>query len=162
MTTVPLKFGIPDICLSCGAGETINPSTFAGHELIVVFCPTDLEEGAEEIDAYRKHAAEFVACDAWILGIGDQCGPTTSGQAGKPLLISDPDRHAWVAFRNLTHSPETLDRADGATFLFTRGGGLHRYWHGSGHVHEVLEELRSPLTERRDRPRRDPQEAPSQ
>lgn len=159
MTTAPLKFGIPDIGLTCGKGGTINPSTFAGHELVVVFCPTDSEQAAREIDAYRKHAADFVARDIWILTIGDQCEPTTRVQAGNPMLIADTDRHAWVAFRDLTHSPETLDRADGATFLFTRGGGLHCYWHGSGHVHAVLEELRSPMTQRRGQPRVQPQTA---
>ena len=148
MIKFPLKFGIPDIDIACGAGRKVNPSAFAGHELVVVFCPADPEQAAFEIDSYRKYAANFVEYDAWVLVFGDQCdlGP---GQVGHPQLIADTDRHAWVAFRDLTHSPETLDRADGATFLFTRGGGLHCYWHGSGHVHEVLEELRSPPTERR-------------
>lgn len=161
MTTVALKFGIPDIGLTCGEGRTINPSAFAGHELVVVFCPRNAEQASHELDAYRKHAADFVERDTWILAFGEECGPSIPGQAANPLLIADTDRQAWVAFRDLTNSPETLDRADGATFLFTRGGGLHRYWHGSGHVHEVLEELRSPLTQRRDEPRqKQPQTAP--
>jgi peroxiredoxin len=146
MTTAPLKFGIPDITLACGAGRTINPSAFAGHELVVVFGPTDPEQAARELEAYRKHAADLVAGDTWILVFESQSGQRTPDQTGNPLLIADPEQRAWVAFRDLTHSPETLDRADGATFLFTRGGCLHSYWHGAGHVHEVIEELPSPLT----------------
>jgi hypothetical protein len=40
-----------------------------------------------------------------------------------------------------------LDRESGATFLFTRGGNLHRYWHGPGHIDEVLAELKIPPSE---------------
>ena len=150
MTTIPLKFGIPDIDLPCGEGARINPSTFAGHDLVAVFCPVDPEEAARELDAYREQAGHFVARDAWILAFGDQCAPATPGEAGNPLLIADPDRQAWDAFQNVAHSPESLDRGNGATFLFTRGGGLHCYWQGSGHVHDVLAELQNPLTQRRD------------
>ena len=104
-------------------------------------------EAAHELAAYRTHAPELVARDTWVLVFGDQC--SLAPQAGHPLMIADPDRHAWVAFRDVTQSPETLDRGDGATFLFTRGGGLQRYWHGSGHVHDVLKELQTPAFQHR-------------
>lgn len=141
-----LKFGIPDIDLACSPELSINPSSFVGHHLVVLFCSTDAEQGAREIEAYAKHSREFAAEDAWILAFGDQCG--LKPQVGQPLMIADKDRHAWVAFRDLVESPESLDRGDGATFLFGRGAGLRRYWHGSGHVQEVLEELHQPAFER--------------
>lgn len=141
-----LKFGIPDIDLTCSPELSVNPSTFAGHQLVALFCPTDAEGGAREIEAYAKHSCEFAAEDAWILAFADQCLATP--QVGQPILIADKDRRAWVAFRDLTGSPESLDRGDGATFLFGRGGGLHRYWHGPGHALDVLEELRRPASDR--------------
>lgn len=148
MTTPHLKFGIPDIELACSEGRKINPSSFAGHSLVVVFCPLDPEQAASEAEAYRRLASKFVAHDAWILAIGEDCGSPPHG-ATQLLTISDADRHAWTAFRDLTDSAETLDRGDGAVFFFSRGGGLHRYWHGSGHAHDVLEELQTPVSQHR-------------
>ena len=110
-----LKFGIPDINLACSPELSINPSSFVGHYLVVLFCSTDAEQGAREIEAYAKHSREFAAEDAWILAFGDQCG--LKPQVGQPLMIADQDRHAWVAFRDLVESPESLDRGDIAQAL---------------------------------------------
>jgi len=142
-----LRFGIPDIELSCDSGTKVNPASFAGHELIVLFCPTDAAEAGQEIAAYRKHCADFVARDAWLLTFADQCGDVAVEGADRVMTVPDPDWHAWVAFRNLTPHPEEYARADGATFLFGRGGDLRGYWRGSGHAHDVLAELQSPSAE---------------
>lgn len=139
-----LNFGIPDIELSCSSGIKVNPASFAGHELIVLFVPRDSPE--QEIAAYRHHCDEFVKRGAWLLVFADDCNAQAGGQR-RVLTVADPQRHAWVAFRNLTSHPEELGRADGAAFLFTRGGTLHRYWHGSGHVEDVLAELQKPSAE---------------
>lgn len=147
MMITPLKFGIPNIDLTCSPEMSINPSAFAGHHLVALFCPTDEDQAAREIEAYRRRARDLVSEDAWILAFGDQCSRVP--QIGQPLMIADADRRAWVAFRDLADSPEALDRADGAVFLFTRGGGLQRYWHGSGHVQDVLEELQRPASQHR-------------
>lgn len=141
-----LSFGIPDIELDCPSGQKINPATFAGHELIALFCPLDATASAQEIAAYRRHCAEFAARDAWLLTFAEHRGLSVDG-AERVLIIPDPDRYAWVAFRNLAGHPEELDRDSGAMFLFTRGGGLHRYWPGSGHVDELMSELRTPSSE---------------
>lgn len=146
MASRNLKFGIPDIELSCSSGTKINPASFAGHELIALFCPLDPAASAEEIAAYRRHFEEFTGRDAWLLTFAEHGEEVGQGE-GRMLMLPDSDRHGWVAFRNLTHHPEELDRDSGAIFLFTRGGGLHRYWHGSGHVDEVLAELRTPSSE---------------
>ena len=143
--TTPLRFGIPDIDLACSQDVSINPSAFAGHHLIALFCPIDEEQAADEITSYRRRARDFVTEDAWILAFADQCARLP--QIGQPLLIADPSRRAWVAFRDLADSPEALDRADGAAFLFTRGGGLQRCWHGAGHVDDVLKELHKPASQ---------------
>jgi hypothetical protein len=142
-----LKFGIPDLELGCSSGTKINPASFVGHELIALFCPLDAGLAAQEIEAYRRHSAEFVKRDAWLLTFTEHCNNLSVDGAGRVLTISDPDRHAWVAFRNLTAHPDEMDRSSGATFLFARGGGLHRYWHGGGHVDDVLSELRIPSSE---------------
>lgn len=114
--------------------------------MIVLFTPTDPEAAEREIGAYRNHLAEFVDRDAWLLALTEHCEEPKAGE-GPILTIPDPDRHAWVAFRDLTNDPEAMDRSSGATFLFTRGGGLHRYWHGLGHVDDLLAELRQSSSE---------------
>ena len=139
MKTEKLKFGIPDIELRCAEGATINPGSFAGHELIALFCPIDSDAAEQEIAAYRSHCAEFVNRDAWLLVFADTC-PVGTGRA---LTIPDRDRCAWVAFRDLAAQPEELDRRSGAVFFFTRGGALHRYWRGPGHLPEVIEQLQT-------------------
>lgn len=142
------RSAIPDVEIDCGSGRIINPTSFAGHALVVVFGPLDASEA--ELAAYRHHAADFVNYDAWLLSFADKC---ELGEAGEQhiLTAADPERHAWVAFRDLTEHPEELDRGDGATFLFARGGSLQHYWHGSGHVHEVLNVLQEPSA-RNERP----------
>lgn len=147
MATTGLKFGIPDLELGCSSGTKVNPASFAGHELIALFCPLDAAEAAREIGAYRHYCAEFVKRDAWLLTFVEHCNDLSVDGVGRILTIPDPDRHAWVAFRNLTEHPEEMDRSSGATFLFPRGGGLHRYWHGAGHVDDVLSELRIPSSQ---------------
>lgn len=145
MKPVGLKFGIPDLELGCASGTKINPSSFSGHDLIALFCPSDPTSASQEIAAYRKHCAEFVENDAWLLIFLDRRrGEVAVDGGGRVLTISDPDGHAWLAFRDLIEDPEELDRKRGATFLFTRGGGLHRCWQGSGHVDEVVAELGTP------------------
>ncbi|HEV2596457.1 MAG TPA: hypothetical protein VGU01_14795 [Sphingomicrobium sp.] len=147
MDAIDLKFGIPNIELGCASGEMVNPSSFAGHELVVLFCPLDPGAAFEEIAKFLAHSAEFVERDAWLLTIAERGGDLAVDGAGRALkTIPDPGRHAWVAFRELTPHDEVMDRESGATFLFTRGGNLHRYWQGSGHVDDVLAELKNPLS----------------
>ena len=144
MNALDLRFGIPDLQLGCASGSAINPASFAGHELIVAFAPLDPDEAAREIAAYGEYCAEFVRRDAWLLIFAEQCSGVPAS-AHHFTVIPDAERHAWVAFRDLTPHPEEMDRDSGAAFLFTRGGGLHRYWHGSGHAGDVLAELRVSL-----------------
>jgi hypothetical protein len=147
MTTTRLKFGIPDIELTCGEGMRVNPSTFAGHHLVALFCPTDSERAGREVDAYLQRASEFVASDAWILTFADQCSPAP--QERRLMMVADADMRAWKAFGDLTETPERFDRKDGAVFLFTRGGGLQGHWRGAGHVDDVLRALRRPASQPR-------------
>lgn len=147
MASIQLKYGIPDIELGCASGAKINASSFAGHELIALFCPFDAAGASQEIAAYRRHVAELVERDAWLLTFAEHCEDVSVDGPNRLLTIPDRDRHAWVAFRDLTEHPEEMDRSSGATFLFRRGGGLHRYWHGVGHVDEVLAELGTPASQ---------------
>ena len=144
MAATALRFGIPDIELSCASGATVNPSSFAGHELVVLFCPADPAEAAREISSYRSRCADFVDYDAWVLAIGEECAHAEPQGPDRILTIKDPQRGAWEAFRGLTDLKEAFDEKSGATFFFTRGGNLHRSWPGPGHLQDVLSELRSP------------------
>lgn len=143
MASIELRFGIPNIEVGAASGLRINPSSFAGHELIVLFCPTDPDGAAQELAAYRAHNTDFVERDAWLLAFAGDGKAIVDGPV-RTLTIPDRSRRAWVAFRDLAAHPEEFDRSSGATFLFTRGGNLQRYWHGPGHVSQVLEELRRP------------------
>lgn len=147
MNAIDLKFGIPNIELSCASGAKVNPSSFAGHELVVLFCPLNRGAACEEIATFLAHSAEFVERDAWLLAIAEHGSEVAIDGGARVLTIPDPRRQAWVAFRDLTAHAEELDRESGATFLFTRGGNLHRYWHGPGHIDEVLAELKNPPSE---------------
>jgi hypothetical protein len=147
MVLAGFRFGVPDLELGCSSGTRINPSSFVGHELIALFCPLDEAAAQTEMAAYRARGAEFLDHDAWLLTFADHCGAIAVDGAARLLTIPDGDRRGWVAFRNLAAHPEELDRSSGATFMFTRGGSLHRLWQGSGHVEEVLAELRAPSFE---------------
>jgi hypothetical protein len=144
MTSPGLKFGIPDIELGSASGTIINPSDFVGHDLIALFCPMDRRQAADEIKAYESHSNDFVNCDAWLLAFAVSSGEVAVDGDQRVLSIPDPDNVAWAAFRELALYPEELDRSNGATFLFSRGGGLHRHWPGAGHVDDVIAELQVP------------------
>jgi hypothetical protein len=137
MISNALRFGLPDFDCGCAEGGTINPSTFAGHDLIVLFLPADAASASRELGDYAAACDELVDSDAWLLAFG----AAPSGHGLK--VYGDPDQRAWSAFRQLIEAPQTLMRDSGATFFFTRGGNLHRYWSGPGHLAEVLDELRT-------------------
>lgn len=144
MSPVELKFGIPDLELDCRSGKSINPSDFAGHELVALFCPLDPAAASAEIAAWRRRSSELVKRDAWLLTFAELSDELLGESAQRMSIIPDPRRHAWTAFCDLTGHGEDFSRSSGATFLFTRGGGLHRHWPGIGHVDEVLAELQTP------------------
>lgn len=137
MAATDLKFGIPDIECVSSAGLKLNPSTLAGHALIVLLLPTEKPSASAEIETYLNHRDELVRHDAWIVAFGDP------GLSEKCRIITAPDleQRAWEAFRAFVDAPERLVRSQGATFFFTRGGNLHRYWSGPGHLSDVLREL---------------------
>jgi hypothetical protein len=137
MMATGLRFGIPDIDCVSSAGVKVNPSALAGHALVVLFLPTNQAAASAEVAAYLDHRNELVAHDAWIVafadpGLGERC---------RIITLTDAQLRAWRAFTGLVDSPARLDRNQGATFFFTRGGKLHRYWSGPGHLSDVLQEL---------------------
>lgn len=137
MLTTRLKYGIPDIELSWSCGGSVNPSCFAGHQLVVLFLPQDRDQQRAEFESYDKLAEELSGTDAWFLVIGDETH--IEGDAKTPVAF-DPDEKAWLAFKEVADAGK-LERSDGAAFFFTRGGAFHRLWPGRGHAREVLEEL---------------------
>lgn len=143
MPRTGLRFGIPDMTFGCAGGPAVNPSSFAGHALVILFCPADPLQAGEEVASYRGHCAELVDQDAWVLAFGAERAALEEGP-GRILALEDPCGGAWDAFRRLADEPGRFARESGATFFFTRGGNLHRSWPGPGHVAEVLSELRNP------------------
>lgn len=133
-----LDYGIPDIELPLSEGGTVNPSDFAGHELVVLFCPLDRVAAGRELADYDRYADQLSYNDAWMIAV---CGDTKTLPASRVTLAEDPDLEAWRAFCESLDSPEQLPRQEGAVFLFGRGGCLTRAWPGSGHANEVAGEL---------------------
>jgi peroxiredoxin len=133
-----LNFGIPDIDLTWTCGGTVNPSCFAGHQLVVLFLPLEAAEAALEMETYDKLSNEFPDVDSFCLAVARDRFASTSHPA--PIAL-DPADAAWKEFTSLAGlDPE---RAAGAAFVFTRGGALHRVWPGRGHAGDVLAELRT-------------------
>lgn len=135
-----MEFGIPDVDLPTSTGGTLNPACFAGHELLVAFLPSNSQQAAGELEAYRRQAERFVKADAWLLPVSP-LSVATSDPESKVLL--DADGAAWRAFADLAGPSAQLDRDRGAAFFFTRGGVLHRVWPGCGQLEEIVRELQS-------------------
>lgn len=133
-----LNYGIPDIELPLPEGGTVNPSDFAGHELVVLFCPLDRVAAARELADYNRHADQLSNNDAWMVAV---CDDPKTLPASRITLAADPDLGAWRAFGECLDPPEQIPRGGGAAFLFGRGGCLTRVWQGPGHVDDVVKEL---------------------
>lgn len=138
MVTTQLNYGIPDVDLALNCGGSVNPSCFAGHQLVVLFLPEDAKRQVAELETYEKLADELLGTDAWFLVIADR--PPVQDHA-KPVAI-DPHGEAWRAFKEVADEAE-LNRSAGAAFLFTRGGAFHRVWAGVGNADAVVQELLS-------------------
>ena len=137
MSTKP-NYGIPDIELPLPKGGTVNPTDFIGHELVVLFCPSDRTAAARELEDYNRHADQFSYNDAWMIAV---CDDAETLPASRMTIAADPDLAAWRAFRECLDPPTQLPREDGAVFLFGRGGCVTRAWPGSGHADGVAIEL---------------------
>jgi peroxiredoxin len=139
MPTTKLNHEIPDIDLPWTAGGTMNPSSLAGHQLVVLFLPEDLNQQLTELKSYERVADQLSRTDAWVLAIG---GPRHDRAETDTPIALDPDGQAWGAFKGFAADAK-LDRAAGAVFFFTRGGACHRVWAGPGQAPDVVQELLS-------------------
>lgn len=144
MSTTRLRFGIPDIELPRTEGGKVNPGWFAGNVFIVVFCPNAPDAEASELSDYSKRGCDLNKYGAWLLTVsGSASVPERKSQCPTATAF-DPDGIAWTAFRDIAPPALTLDRTEGVTFLFGRGGSLQRIWVGPGHAAEVVGELAQP------------------
>ena len=144
MTLVPLRFGIPDVDLRGIKGTKIDPCDFAGHKLVVFFCPSGAEAAAAEIEAFDKRAEVFAEADAWLIGVVGETAeilPPGVIDATHIALAEDPDGVAWNAFESLFEDARQSDRARGGTFVFWRSGSLCNAWSGTGHAEDALKAL---------------------
>lgn len=139
MLASELKFGIPDLDLQWTCGGTVNPSCFAGHQLLVLFLPLDERQQAAELDSYERLSNQLSGTDSWLLVVAT--GPTEIDRERKVPVAIDSTGRAWAAFTKVANIK--LDRPAGAAFLFTRGGAFHRVWPGPGRADEVVRELLS-------------------
>ena len=140
----PLRYGIPDVEVDKPKGGTINPATFVGHSLVVVFLPAGDAAAQRETDAYCRRARAFSQSDAWLLFIAPTANPSESVIAGCHAIGIDPEGLVWRAFLGLLERDSVGPREAGGVFLFSRGGGLERCWFGRGHADAVAGELIRP------------------
>lgn len=131
-------YGIPDIELPLPKGGKVNPADFAGHELVVLFCPLGRAAAERELADYNRYSDQFSYNDAWMIAVGNV---GNIEPASRITLAWEPDAGAWQAFGSSLDPPQRLPREDGAVFLFGRGGCLTRAWQGPGHASDVAKEL---------------------
>lgn len=129
---------LPDIELACAHGTRVNPSDFAGHQLLVMFCPANLPDAMHELEEYNSLADALAFNDAFLIVI---CDPNTGLPASRVTLASDPEGLAWEALAGCLEEEVQADRDKGAAFLLGRGGCLNRSWHGQGHAQSVRKAL---------------------
>ena len=127
-------YGIPDLELTDG----VNPSDFAGHDLVMLFCPDDTEAAAQELADYNALADQLAYNDAYMVAV---CSKTAEAPASRVLTARDAEGRAWDAFSKCLSPHMRPAPAEGAVFLFGRGGCLRQVWPGSGHAKEVVQAL---------------------
>lgn len=130
-------YGLPDVELESVQGHTVNPANFAGHDLVVLFCPRDRVAAARELADYNSLADALSFNDAYMVAV---CEREAGMPASRIALATDADR-AWDAFSKCTSKRERPDPVEGAVFLFGRGGCLRQIWEGVGHAKEVVQAL---------------------
>ncbi|HEU4956537.1 MAG TPA: hypothetical protein VFT40_02795 [Sphingomicrobium sp.] len=130
-------YGIPDIELAGQHGGTVNPSNFAGHDLVVLFCPADPLAAAKELASYNALADALAYNDAFMVAV-------CCAEAGLPasrILISADSERAWDAFGKCLDGTDHLRADQGGVLLYGRGGCLRQSWQGTGHAKEVIHAL---------------------
>ena len=141
MATTRVKYGIPDVELPRGTGGSINPRCFAGHVLVVLFCPAETGLAEKELADYAARAPDLVNYDAWLIAVREEGGGSRRSGEGAIRTVSDPAGLAWRAFGELAHVDQPLNPLNGATFLFGRGEALLRVWSGAAKAADVLSEI---------------------
>jgi hypothetical protein len=126
--------GVPDIELAGAKGGTVNPSDFAGHDLVVLFCPADRQAAARELADYNALADALACNDAYMVAV---CEPEAGLPASRISVAIDAER-AWEAFSNCLSKRKPPNHDEGAVFLFGRGGCLRQARLGVGHAKEVV------------------------
>ena len=130
-------YGLPDIELTSREGHSVNPANFAGHDLVVLFCPSDSKSAAQELVEYNGLADGLAYNDAYMVAV---CNREAGLPASRIALATETDQ-AWDAFNGSSGKLKRPYPRDGAVFLFGRGGCLRQAWEGSGHAREVMRAL---------------------
>jgi thioredoxin-dependent peroxiredoxin len=140
---------VPDVQLEGMQGETVNPTDFRGHKLVLYFYPKDDTSGCtREAQDFTALADSFEKEDTWILGISKDSPAShakfTDKYGLKVRLASDAEGKVceafgtWVEKRLYGRKYMGIDRA---TFLVNRDGTIDRIWRKvkvAGHAEEVL------------------------
>jgi peroxiredoxin len=133
-----------DVPVTLISGRATKLGDFCGQKLVVFFCSADEAKAAAEIAAYEALAHEFEHAGAWVVGVVGEGFHARHGPLAD-IHISlgiDPDGAAFRRLmRNLAWGVEA-DRAEGATFVIGRDGGVDQAWPRGGHAAEALEAAR--------------------
>lgn len=129
---------MPDVCLRRAEGGAVSPADFVGHELIVLFPPSDVGAARLELRDYSRHLGDLDDLDAWLLAVYDQEGDEPANGVS---VVHDVDGTAWKAMTNCAGAHVSLSRDQGAAFVFGRGGSLQNVFCGAGHASEVFDQL---------------------
>lgn len=129
--------GLPDVELAGANGASVNPSHFAGHDLVVLFCPSDRQAAARELAEYNELADALAYNDAYMIAVCD----ADAGEPASRITVAFDAERAWEAFGTCSGNDLGASNAEGAVFLFGRGGCLRQVWEGTGHASQVMKSL---------------------
>lgn len=130
-------FGPPDVDLLGLHGGMVNAANFAGHDLVVLFCPSDPEAAARELADFNELSDDLAYNDAYMVAV---CARGTGSPASRIAMTEDVER-AWAAFSPCCGKHNPAYPAEGTVLLFGRGGCLRKVWKGTGHANEVSQAL---------------------
>ena len=137
------RYGLPDIVLPRLGGGCVNPSSFVGHDLLVVFCPEEKVAALATLSELSERACDLADRDTWLLAIvaDAQTQLPDSPSTCSITVATDADGSAWSAFQTLVEDKAGSAAREGGAYLFSRGGAIAGFWPGTGHVGDVLREI---------------------
>lgn len=144
----------PDFELESDGGGIIRLGTLKGNPVVVYFYPKDDTSGCtKQAIAFTERSPDFARLGVHIIGVSPDSAATHDTFKAKHKLTiqlaADTDKTACQAYgvwKEKSMYGRKYMGVERSTFLIDAGGKVARVWRKvrvSGHVEEVLEEVKS-------------------